>query len=889
MSDDDERPGDLNANPTKKRRVQRACDACRRKKRACDGLRRAEKKCTNCVESGVACTFAGALAKRRSYVEALEARLELTEQLLRKVSQRDSPNSTESSSSPGTSSSSRWSPKSPVLQNNDLVVSTASGSTSPSVMLAALNIRSMNTAAPAPHGDDLAHVELVEEMGHLTLNQVRNRFQGKSSEAMLVKAAVQMREGYEERDMPWNGRRMHYWTYNPFHDRIPPAAPDTPPTFPPPDLLADLTSCYFTHKNIYFPVLHRPTFERALASNLHLRDSAFGAVVLLVCAIGARFSDDPRLNRDEKEKEEPLRRGWEFFDQVPFGLDHIFETPGIYLLQYYCLAVAFLENSTPAAAWSLIGIGLRIAQDVGAHRHSNDGPPSVDSELWKRAFWVLVSYDRQVSMALGRSCATQYEDVDAQFPIECDDEYFENADDPSLAFVQPAGKPSLITFFNCYLRLNNVLAFGLKMLYSLNKTKRLLAYRDPAWEEHIVAEIDSALNGWLDGIPAHLRQERFSAATNSSADSPPTEEQAKEREREDIFFDQSVLLYCSYYNVQMSIHRPFIPTIRKGEPTSLPSLAICTNAARSCSHVADISRLKKGDVPVPVIINSVFTSGVILLLNIWSGKRTGLPPHLNSAISEVQKCMAVMKNCEKMWQTAGIFYDLLEALAAVGEVPLPPADSTTAYPLPHSFPLPAAQLKNKRPREESQEPEHPPPPSAPQPVHYPPSDDGFSLPTYTADLGKLPVFYSRSPPPVTSKSTWYPTQGASPLGRPEFVVGGGAEGAGNGTGHSLDASVGSVLSEESLFTSGAAGVGSGVVGGGGYPFGFGFDFPGMPNGGGVADGGGVGMVGDGMNIGSDVMAMWANTPASFEVGDWGIYLNLMSDLNGGMDGPAPPM
>ncbi|KAK7028680.1 ABC transporter transmembrane region 2-domain-containing protein [Favolaschia claudopus] len=56
----------------------------------------------------------------------------------------------------------------------------------------------------------------------------------------------------------------------------------------------------------------------------------------------------------------------------------------------------------------------------------------------------------------------------------------------------------------------------------------------------------------------------------------------------------------------------------------------------------EISRSGKGDVPVPVIFNSVFTSGVILLLNFWSGKRTGLPPRLNSAISEVQKCMAAL-------------------------------------------------------------------------------------------------------------------------------------------------------------------------------------------------------------------------------------------------------
>lgn len=55
--------------------------------------------------------------------------------------------------------------------------------------------------------------------------------------------------------------------------------------------------------------------------------------------------------------------------------------------------------------------------------------------------------------------------IDAELPIECDDEYWET-EDPNKAFVQPPDKPSRITFFNCYLRLNNLLASALKMLVS---------------------------------------------------------------------------------------------------------------------------------------------------------------------------------------------------------------------------------------------------------------------------------------------------------------------------------------------------------------------------------------------------------------------------------------
>lgn len=89
-------------------------------------------------------------------------------------------------------------------------------------------------------------------------------------------------------------------------------------------------------KNLYYPTLHRPTFDRSVADGLHTRDASFGAVVLLVCAIGSRYSDDPRISPPGAE---PLRCGWEFFDQLPFQLDHLFERPSLYHLQYYCVSI----------------------------------------------------------------------------------------------------------------------------------------------------------------------------------------------------------------------------------------------------------------------------------------------------------------------------------------------------------------------------------------------------------------------------------------------------------------------------------------------------------------------------------------------------------------------
>ena len=49
--------------------------------------------------------------------------------------------------------------------------------------------------------------------------------------------------------------------------------------------------------------------------------------------------------------------------------------------------------------------------------------------------------------------------------LEVDDEYWEN-EDPDLAFKQPEGKPSSISFVNCFIQLQKVLTFASRTIVS---------------------------------------------------------------------------------------------------------------------------------------------------------------------------------------------------------------------------------------------------------------------------------------------------------------------------------------------------------------------------------------------------------------------------------------
>jgi hypothetical protein len=59
------------------------------------------------------------------------------------------------------------------------------------------------------------------------------------------------------------------------------------------DILYQLIDVYFVEWETYGPLLHRPSFEKSISEGLHHRDTAFGAVVLAVCAIGAKTSATP--------------------------------------------------------------------------------------------------------------------------------------------------------------------------------------------------------------------------------------------------------------------------------------------------------------------------------------------------------------------------------------------------------------------------------------------------------------------------------------------------------------------------------------------------------------------------------------------------------------------
>ncbi|EIW84586.1 hypothetical protein CONPUDRAFT_142805, partial [Coniophora puteana RWD-64-598 SS2] len=497
------------AEGAKKRKVQHACVMCRRRKVQCDGDKNTEKKCSTCVANNFDCTWAerAKRGKRRSrvtkaYVESLESRLEQMERLLANVypggiTSQELDIHTDHGNAPETHITS-VSPR-PIVTRKAMIGPAALRSddpTSPS-----------NGPESSDEEVDTFNLKLSDSLRNMTLNPGHHRFFGKSSGLAFVQQAIDLKTEHtgEQRH---NMRDIFYRRRSEFLNRYLediPNQPDDPPfTFPEPDLARQLIDLYFTYTNSVSPLLHQPTFERKYADGLHIRDPAFGAVLLLVCAVAAPWCEDSRVLLPGSGAEH--HAGWQWFEQVQSVKKTLLGPPCLEDLQMHCLSSLYLQGtSSPQACWTVVGIGIRLAQDVGAHRRKvYNTRLTVEDELWKRAFWVLVTLDRTLSAGWGRPCAIHDEDFDVDLPVVCDDEYWEHSD-PEQAFTQPPEHPSTAAFFIAFIKLTQILAFALRTIYSINKSKMSLGFVGQKWEQRIVSELDSALNEWFDSLPDHLR------------------------------------------------------------------------------------------------------------------------------------------------------------------------------------------------------------------------------------------------------------------------------------------------------------------------------------------------------------------------------------------------
>ncbi|KAJ7447186.1 fungal-specific transcription factor domain-containing protein [Mycena latifolia] len=592
------------AQNVKRRRLQGACDMCKKKKVRCDSAVMPGNRCTNCVTFQTECTH---------------TRLKAGENGPRTVQEHIADILSTST------------PYVPPTDLHQVLVQVARYARSLEEKLATLQPQASGPGSRVDD-DDHSYTDVFLSSPMLAADAKSDLIHGKSRSLQFIKSAIKHIHG--NTSVVVGVQRSGFWSPQPWEKLV----IETPQhVFPEDDLLNSLLKIYFEQINPILGILHSPSFLQSVAEGLHFSDRSFGAVVLAVCSLASRSSDDPRVFLDEDNSE--LSCGWKWFQQVRPLRTSFLPVPSLHQLQLICLSVLFLAGTAnPEECWILTGIGLRFAQSAGVHHRS--GYIRMDplkAELHKHVFYMLVAMDTFMNSFKSRGNITHCVDFDIEFPVDCDEEYWgiPNA-------VQPPGKPSTSAFIVAYLSL--ILLFGRiqRAVYPVNG-------RLPSPDT--IVELDSELNKWVDALPEHLRWD-------------PNQENP-------VFLQQSAALYASYYHAQILIHRPFIPVPGRElmSNTSFPSLAICANAARSCGHVLEVqTRRGCGLLHHPQIIVVLFDCAVVLLINVWAvvGK-SRTTERYSRASADIQNCVNVLRLYEQRWRVAGRQGDIISAMLNIGK------------------------------------------------------------------------------------------------------------------------------------------------------------------------------------------------------------------------------
>ncbi|TFK99785.1 fungal-specific transcription factor domain-containing protein [Pterulicium gracile] len=687
---------------SKKRRLQGACDACRKRKIKCDRALKG-KECTNCLSFNILCTQALGRGRRSRGRNTIDNREYNRLEAIIKSQEKKPPSHSHHTSSRSTpeAQASFYAELEPlvasVLKDEDAFFTNTDAptlrrtivkfaryfheqqesgcldldateqptSSSSRTKVVATRTRMQNgwhvgvsslleeRPQDEEEDEDTGVENVLSHLESLNIDPKTRRFYGQSSDVTMINLTLRLQgevlgdispaiQGPSKRAMFWQPMQVEYdvdLTRQPVL------------VFPPPDLMYSLVDLYFEKVNNLVPTLHKPTFLRDIERGVHYQDIMFGALVLAACALGAAAgSNDPRMMAPDAPL--PSARGLDYVRQIWQIRKNIVSPCSLHELQFLCLLASVSHiHYAGEGIYTICGMGIRYMQELGVHRKNGTSSTSVEGELWRRAYWTFICMDRISAVMKGRPCCNQDEDFDLEWPKECDDEYWE---DPVHPFKQPLGKPSNIQFFTQFIKLCMIQGNVQRNIYANKKPRVFRHLKDEEWLRRIVLHLDAELNQFQAELPAHLRWDANSNATQSP----------------DILI-QSGSLNSYFHFVRLQIHRPFVLNKKGITGPSLP-LLISTNAAYSVCNILDVLN-QAGCIINPVFQSSALGAVVIILLNLWSSVRYQRSIDWLKEVAYVDGVMNCMKSAETRWAPAGQLWDVMNGLrwSPVDEAELP--------------------------------------------------------------------------------------------------------------------------------------------------------------------------------------------------------------------------
>ena len=432
-----------------------ACNRCRLRKNRCD---QKLPSCASCEKAGVACVGYDPITKReipRSYIFYLEKRVEQLEGLLTANSITfPAAQDLEYCSKSGNGPNSARSPAEAYSEGTDVA----------------------SSGRPESNGDGGARLQRMasKPVSSASSGLANNRYLGSTSGisfARVVFAAVQSSVSDQKSNSDKGGVRPYRPAPGGNGAALGPG-PGTsmrdsffglhtkptihPATFPDKELGTRLITLYFEHANPQIPVLHKgefmDMFERAYADQVRGRGPRELYVLNMVFAIGAGIivgdskGDPPSTEPAGSSSGSRQCQPEEYHASAIVHLEACLGSGGgLEDLQAVLLLANFaLLRPVPPGLWYIIGVAVRLAVDLGLHYEDAkdlDTPltasaaPTKESlarekgrreyvrDLRRRLWWCTYSFDRLVSLCVGRPFGISDQVITTEFPSLLEDRF----------------------------------------------------------------------------------------------------------------------------------------------------------------------------------------------------------------------------------------------------------------------------------------------------------------------------------------------------------------------------------------------------------------------------------------------------------------------------------
>ncbi|CEP09457.1 hypothetical protein [Parasitella parasitica] len=429
-----------------------------------------------------------------------------------------------------------------------------------------------------------------------------------------------------------------------------------------------LMKIYFAYIHPGLPVVNKLLFLKQYRGEIGeypsapLLNAIFGAAVRYIetCKL---FGDKVPLDHEIETKD-----GWS---------EKLFENLLIYLKGRYSPCISTVQAMVIAqshrasldekmtSGWLLNSAAIRMAQDLGLHRQSENWDiPTSEKETRKRVWWSVYIMDKWSAAATGRPQTIFDEDCDEAYPNESAD-WEEVMDVPSQGSddqgprypsldknVAQKAKSENIPIYQPFVqlvKLSEILGRLLQGLYTPLAKK----HSEKHGSDAVVTYLDNALSEWRAALPPALQISSFNVRRLDSHGRTP-------------LLSMSGLMYLSYCTLLILLHRPFIEKDGSQKTrSSQSSLSICTSAATRCVDIAE--KMHYRDfllVSWNFAIYPVFTASLIHIYNATN------PDSIVSDIAKTNlaKACTVIKRLSKLSIGAAQLYDVLRQLTSIREI-----------------------------------------------------------------------------------------------------------------------------------------------------------------------------------------------------------------------------